>query len=396
VSGFWQLLARQLFSPQAPFAAQDQALHDLQQKHIAPVIWLLGKTQSGKSSIVRTLTGREDAEIGLGFKACTHTACLYEFPSPEDCLLQFLDTRGLGEVCYDPCEDLAQFQTQAHILLVVMRAMDHNQHEVLTAARQICKARRDWPLLVAQTALHEGYPNRQFEHIVPYPFDAELANPQIPVNLRRSLQIQRSWFKDLPQAQFVAIDLTRQEDDYAPTDYGAQALWNALLDEAMPQGMRNLLRMIRQQGKDHYLAAAHPHIIAYTLMAAAAEAMPIPFVSIPLVLSVQAKMFHAVASIYGQTLSYERFAEISGLLGGSYLLGLGGRQLIKFIPVYGEAVTAAYSGALTYALGHLLCAYFEHIRQGKVMSREKFELEFAANMERAKQFLANYAARGQG
>jgi len=37
----------------------------------APVIWLFGKVQSGKTSIIRALTGAERAQIGGGFKPCT-------------------------------------------------------------------------------------------------------------------------------------------------------------------------------------------------------------------------------------------------------------------------------------------------------------------------------------
>src|SRR5690606_34222822 len=34
----------------------------------APVVWLLGKVQSGKTSIIRAVTGASDAEIGDGFR----------------------------------------------------------------------------------------------------------------------------------------------------------------------------------------------------------------------------------------------------------------------------------------------------------------------------------------
>lgn len=385
---FWQTLAKQVLSPQAESDETDVALDEAKQKLPVPVIWLLGKTQAGKTSIIRVLTGRDDAEIGQGFKSCTRSARLYEFPSSDDCLLKFLDTRGLGEIAYDPAEDLRQFQEQAHVLMLVLRAMDHNQAEVLSALREIRKAHPAWPVLVVQTALHEGYPDPAFEHPLPYPFDAALDNPAIPDDLRRSLQVQRTWFADIPHVHFVALDLTQAEENYTPVDYGATALWNTLQDETIPHSMRNLLKMLRENGKDHYAAAAHPHIIAYALMAAAAEAVPVPMVSVPVVLSAQAKMFHALASIYEQELNYERFAEIAGLLGTGYLLRLGGRQLCKFIPIYGEAVTAVYSGATTYALGHMLCLYFEYARQGKVMTQKEFEQTFSDNMEHAKQFIS--------
>ena len=43
---------------------------------MAPIVWMLGKVQSGKSSIVRALTRSTEAEVGQGFAACTHGAHL--------------------------------------------------------------------------------------------------------------------------------------------------------------------------------------------------------------------------------------------------------------------------------------------------------------------------------
>ncbi|MDM8547999.1 50S ribosome-binding GTPase [Candidatus Venteria ishoeyi] len=385
--GFWQDLARQVLSPSVESEENEQILHDLNQKLPIPVIWLLGKTQSGKSSIISALTGREDAEIGQGFKACTRTAQLYEFPSSQDCLLKFLDTRGLGEVAYNPAEDLLQFQEQAHILMVVLRAMDHNQDEVLTALREIRKIHSQWPVVVVQTTLHEAYPDADFEHLQPYPFNDVLDNPLIPDDLCRSLQMQRKWFEGQDGISFVVVDLTHEEENYYPANYGAEALWDVLLDDALPQGMQNIFHLLRDARKNQYATTAHPHIISYALMTAAAEAVPIPMISVPVVLSIQTKMFQSLASIYEQEFTYERFAEIAALLGSSYLLRLGGRQLLKLIPIYGQAVTAVYSGATTYALGHMLCQYFEDLSQGKVMSQAEFEQKFANDLERGKQFI---------
>ena len=89
----------------------------------------LGARQSpgGQERLIRALTGRDDAAIGNGFQPCTRTARLYDFPDTTHCFVRFLDTRGLGEIDYDPTEDMRLFGQQAHLLMVVMRAMDHSQ-----------------------------------------------------------------------------------------------------------------------------------------------------------------------------------------------------------------------------------------------------------------------------
>src|SRR3954470_10627738 len=71
---------RSLFSPAAREAELNQHLEQMRQRLPVPVLWLIGKTQTGKSSIVRTLTGAADAEIGQGFRPCTRHSRRYQFP----------------------------------------------------------------------------------------------------------------------------------------------------------------------------------------------------------------------------------------------------------------------------------------------------------------------------
>ena len=61
-----------------------------------PTLWLLGKTGSGKSTLIQSVTGDSHIEIGGGFRPCTMTSKSYDFPSDKP-LLRFLDTRGLAE-----------------------------------------------------------------------------------------------------------------------------------------------------------------------------------------------------------------------------------------------------------------------------------------------------------
>src|SRR5438045_9655323 len=77
------------------------SLESLVKQTPAPVFWLFGKTQTGKTSIIRFLTGADDAEIGRGFKPCTRFSREFDFPADAAPLLVFLDTRGLEEGGYD-------------------------------------------------------------------------------------------------------------------------------------------------------------------------------------------------------------------------------------------------------------------------------------------------------
>src|SRR5262245_5981838 len=111
----WRM-ARHVWLPSGPPPDLDRDLAELRAKVAAPVFWLFGKARSGKTSPVRTLTGAEDAAIGTGFRPCTRTSRTYPFPSADVPVLTFLDTRGVDEPGYDPFEDIAAFDSQAHLV----------------------------------------------------------------------------------------------------------------------------------------------------------------------------------------------------------------------------------------------------------------------------------------
>src|SRR6516164_7386566 len=152
VARSWERIRDAVLAPEA-VSASDEKVAALASE-AAPVIWLLGKVQSGKSSIVRALTGAQAAEIGLGYKPCTKTAAIFDFPA-EAPAIRFLDTRGLGERGYDPSEDIAFHEAQAHLMLAVMKALDPQQDAVLEAVRTARTRHPEWPIIVAQTTLHE-------------------------------------------------------------------------------------------------------------------------------------------------------------------------------------------------------------------------------------------------
>src|ERR1700752_282123 len=130
---------RHLFTPQIEVQALQAASSRLRQGLPPPVIWLFGKVQSGKTSIIRALTGAEREQIGSGFAPCTRWAARYDFPHADFPLAVFLDTRGLGEAGYDPREDCAAFQAEAHMLLVVVKAMDMALEQLLKDLKVILK-----------------------------------------------------------------------------------------------------------------------------------------------------------------------------------------------------------------------------------------------------------------
>ncbi|HWB13231.1 MAG TPA: GTPase [Pirellulales bacterium] len=381
---FWKLLSQSVLSPRVDSAEVEEQLRRAREALPKPVIWLLGKTQSGKSSLIRALTGSTDAEIGNGFRPCTRTARMYSFPSDEQCLVRFLDTRGLGEANYDPSEDIAYCQNQAHLLMVTVRAMDHAYRAVAEAVTAVRKAKPDWSVVVVQTALHDGYPPAT-AHPQPYPFDVEEWPVSVPVDLGRSLRQQREDFAGLA-SRFVAVDFTLPEDELPPEHYGEDALWEAI-DTEIGLGLRDLL----QPGlADLYYRRARPHILSSAVAAGGAAALPNPAVSLPLVAAIDAKMFHAIASIYEQRLTARMMGELGSAIGSGVAVRLLGRSLLAMIPVVGTPIAAVYAAATTYALGRTLCWYFRQVRQGITPAADKVRATFAQEMAEGRRRFREY------
>jgi uncharacterized protein (DUF697 family) len=384
---FWKLLSQRVLSPRVDSAEAEQQLRQSREALPKPVIWLLGKTQSGKSSIIRALTGSSEAEIGNGFRPCTRTARLYSFPSDEECLVRFLDTRGLGEANYDPSEDIAYCQKQAHLLMVTVRAMDHAYRPVLDAVKDVRQAKPDWPVIMVQTALHDGYPPAT-GHPQPYPFAAADWPESVPADLARSLRRQREDFAGLA-SRFVAVDFTLPEDELPPELFGEDALWDTIDTE-----IGFALRAMLQPGLDDlYYRTAWPHIVSSSVAAGGAAALPNPAVSLPLIAVIDAKMFHAIASIYQQPLTARLMGELGSAIGSGFAARLVGRSLFAMIPVVGTPIAAGYAAATTYALGCTLCWYFARVRKGVTPAADEVRTKFAREMAEGRRRFREYLKR---
>ncbi|HEY1192102.1 MAG TPA: DUF697 domain-containing protein [Gemmata sp.] len=389
MSRFWEALKRTVTGDTSPPPDLEETLNAVRGKTPAPVFWLLGKTQSGKTSLVRFLTGAEDAAIGSGFRPCTKTSRLYQFPTPDAPLLTFLDTRGVDEPGYEPAEDIAQFDAQAHVVIVTAKATDFGQGNVRHALERIRAASTSRPVILAVTCLHEAIPRQP--HPLPYPFGATAADPNaplpddVPEHLRDCIGEHRRAFAGLFDA-CVPLDLTKPEDGFSEPHYGGEQLKQVLL-KVLPAAYRQTLLRLREATdalKGVHQRHAEPIILGYTSLAGTAGAVPVPFADMVLLPGIQARMAHHIGQIYGQPMTPERLRELAAAIGVGMVSRQLIRQAVKFIPVVGSAVGATVAAASTYALGRALCFYFEAVCEGHVPTPDalrKFYHEHYAQAE---------------
>ncbi len=385
----WQRV-RRIFSPRLSEEEMRAHLERLRRQAPTPVFWLVGKTQSGKTSLVRYLTGAERAEIGKGYQPCTRFSSKYVFPTEQAPLLCFLDTRGLDEPGYDPGEDIARFAGEAHVVLVVVKALDHAQQNVLAMLKKLREAQKQRPIVLVLTCLHEAYPQQQ--HPLPYPFgpEAQLPGdaPEMLASLAASIAEQKHRFDGLVD-HVVAVDFTPAEEGFNEPNYGGEALRQVLL-EVLPAAQAQSLRTLetaQKELKDLFARQALPTILGHATLAATAGAIPIPFVDLALISAIQTRMVYELAQLYGQPLTKRRLGELASALGLGILTRQAGRELIKVIPglgtLIGSVAGGALAGASTYALGQAFCYYYRAVLEGHVPDPADLRRYYKDHLDRA-------------
>ena len=365
-----------------------------------PVMWLFGKTQAGKTAVVHHLTGADRAQIGDGFRPTTKHSFAYDFPDADEPLIRFLDTRGVGEADYDAAEDVAAFDADTHLILVVARVADRAQETVIGPLRRIRAASPQRPVLLVATCLHEAYPGKQ--HPVPDPFGAPLRTAadvpaDLPGKLGTLLAEQMERFDGLCDA-CVPVDLTKPDDGFEQVDFGGERL-KAAIAELLPEAYReSLLRFEEAMGQlsDLHLRRVMPTVVASSSLAATAAGVPTPWIDLPVVAGIQIDMVRRIAKMYGQQAGTKEFLSVAGAIGGRMVMRQLFRETLKIIPGVGMAANAALSYAYTFALGRACCWYFGEIRAGHAPDAAELKHVFREQLGMARSLWNRHNAEPDG
>lgn len=330
-----------------------------------PVVWLLGKTGAGKSSLVSALTGLTDAQIGNGFQACTRSARSYDFP-PDAPLVRFLDTRGLGEAGYDPTDDLAECQDRSHVVLIVCRLDDPVQGEVAEAIARVMRldpAMRAILVLTGKDLVADDQARARAKAIV-------------------TERMRRTVGRDLPTA---SVSLAA---DGAADENGLSELRRHLL-EALPAAGLLLARDRVSTAEEAAFQGIRRRVLFYASIAGSTDVAPvIGAVSVP---ATQLGMLRELGQHYGVTWDRKTLATFVGALGlgvgARYSASYGLRQLAKLIPVYGQTIGAAaassVSFATTYAVGRAAAYFLHNYASGRVPSEADLRAIYARAFRRS-------------
>ena len=155
-------------------------------RRFAPVVWLLGKVQSGKTSIIRELTQASDAEIGSGFEAARRRRACSIFP-PRRRSSAFSIRAGWARSPTTPARTSPSARTARTCCWRSSKALDFEQQAVLDVIRAVRTRHPDWPVVVAQTTPARRLPAAGAGHVLPYPFGTRGCDVRYRSRLVRAL-----------------------------------------------------------------------------------------------------------------------------------------------------------------------------------------------------------------
>ena len=326
---------------------------------------LIGKPQSGKSSIVRGLTGVSAEIIGQGFRPHTQHTERYAYPSNDLPLLIFTDTVGLGDVNQDTqiiiqelINDLSK-SSSARVLILTVKINDFATDTLREIVQELRQKYPNIPCLLTVTCLHEVYPLTIENHPIYPPEFAEIT--------RSFTAIQES-FTGLYDKS-VLIDFTLEEDGYTPVFYGLSALRDTLADllpEAESRAIYQLLdKEVSKEIGNIYRDVGRRYMLAFSVIAATISAVPLPFATMPVLTALQVSMVTILGKLYGQILTPSQAGGIVSAIAGGFLAQAIGRELTKFLPGVGSVIAASWAAAYTWSLGEASCVYFGDLMGGK-------------------------------
>jgi uncharacterized protein (DUF697 family) len=282
---------------------------------------------------------------------------------------------GLGDVNQDTqtiiqelVGDLQQESRSARILILTVKINDFATDTLRQIATQLRQQYPDIPCLLAVTCLHEVYPPSTADHPA-YPPDYEEVN-------RAFAAIEKAFAGLCDRA--VTIDFTLEEDGYTPVFYGLEALRDTLADLLPEAEARTIYQLLDREeaGKqlgNLYRDVGRRYMLAFAIMAAAIEAVPLPFASLPVLTALQVSMVGLLGRLYGQTLTPSQAGGVVSAIASGFLARAVGRELVKFIPGFGSVIAASWAAAYTWALGEGACVYFGDLMGGKKPDPKKIQ-----------------------
>lgn len=347
-----------------------------------PVLYVMGRSGHGKSSLINALAGRKVAEVD-DIKPCTIGADPYYISFPEFYAeWQIIDSRGIFETTNPegaPQKDaLAQVKEDVRkyrpdIILHVIAAPEtrtlQNDFKAFAAVQKVAKKEagarvpsimvvskvdvignpRDWPI--------EKHANKAglVKELLDYVTNDVLKCPREKIDLNYSIKGYT-----LAGGNYVGVVPVCARDS---DEWNIDTL-SSFIGEHLPKSAQ-LDFYQAQQRKEQLRRVSTSVIKRFSVIGAGIGAAPVPIADIAMLTPLQLLLVAFVAGLSCRPFSHDSVSEFAAATGVNVGAAFGGRQLarqfVKFAPpIVRLPASGAIAGAATFGIGKAAEAYFFH------------------------------------
>lgn len=354
----------------------------------APRIMVIGRSRSGKSSLINAICGLKVAEVS-DTKPETGEAEWKDYHHDGVDLLHILDTRGLQEAevprkadsAKDPFDSMMQAVNKEcpDVVLFICKATEVHSGSpqdidicisILTKIKN--KYNRELPVIGVLTKCDELAPPR-----VTLPTNNERKNRNIDAEvqnfygyLQQREKLQSHIKKVVPTVAYAEYEDGRNglilpdEDDR----WNITELVETMIRYTPKETRGSLARMAHLA--ECQLTVGHTVVAACSGLSGVVSAIPIPGAAIPAVAAIQTFMVMYIGWLSGREFSEQTvkdFAVTGGVAAGANA-GMAGLAdiALKFVPGWGSVLSVGASTIATKGLGDAAIAYF--LNNGKAYS----------------------------
>jgi small GTP-binding protein len=315
-----------------------------------PKIAVAGFGKAGKSSLFNAIYGESVAPVGMKTDLTTDATPLEKFG------IDFTDTPGFGteKFSFEAVRDMSKLSEQ-HVVVHVL-----NGASAITAEDQ---------------ELHELI-IRSHTRRVTVVNKCDLLDEHEREEYAASMKEKLGLYPD----QFMFVSARRGTNIPELVAHIAEILPHALRDGFVAQQTDLAL-------KEKYV---HTAIITASAISAAVALIPIPIADIIVLTPLQLTMIVGIGAYYGIEVDVKRSAEFVMTVGAGVGLREATRQLVKFVPGFGTALSAAIAFAGTFALGEAAKLWF---KKGMQVDAAELQAAYKAAAASAREKYALHKAK---
>lgn len=310
-------------------------------------VLVVGKTGTGKSTLVNTVFNEKIAETGQG-RPITQKMRRY---TKEGSPVSIYDTKGLEVADYGAILD-----------------------DLKSKVREINRSERaDDHVHVAWLCIAEGARRVEEAELELAKILDELSIPMIvAITTAVSDQGFRAEVRDAFHSASNVVRVNSEpyvmDEDVVVPVKGVDVLVDATM-EVVPKGQKSAFAAAQRIKVDHKVKRSHVAVASAAALAMGAGATPIPFSDAAAIVPIQVGMIASISAIFGlnvttgflTTLVTSSLGGAGGTLAGRALVG----GLLKLIPgvgsVIGGAISATVAGAITTAFGEAYIAVLKKL-----------------------------------